>query len=198
MSMQFFSSSALPATPWKNGGGTTQEVLCWPPGASIDSFAWRISIAQIASSGPFSAFAGVDRIITLLDGDGVHLQSADGSVDHLLQHCLQPFAFSGDVALDCQLLGGASQDLNVMTRRGRVQAQVTIHRGGRLALTSAQGMLLARAGSWRLPAQSATLTAGGEDGLYWTAALGQPLQLEASSHDAWLIAVALQEVAAGV
>ena len=53
-------------------------------------------------------------------------------------------------------------------------------------------------GSWRLPAQSAALTAGGEDGLYWTAALGQPLQLEASSHDAWLIAVALQEVAAGV
>lgn len=198
MSMQFFSSRALPAAPWKNGGGTTQEVLCWPPGAGIDSFAWRISIAQIASSGPFSAFAGIDRLITLLGGDGVHLQAADGSVDHLLQHCLQPFAFSGDVALDCQLLGGPSQDLNVMTRRGRVQAQVTIHQGGSLQLTSAQGMLLARAGSWRLPAHASALTAGGDDGLYWTAALGEPLQLEASSDDALLIAVALQEVAPGV
>lgn len=198
MSMQFFSSSALPAAPWKNGGGTTQEVVCWPPGASIDSFAWRISIAQIARSGPFSAFAGVDRVITLLGGDGVHLQAADASVDHWLQHCLQPFAFSGDVALDCQLLGGASQDLNVMTRRGRVQAQVTIHRGGSLQLPHAQGLLLARAGSWRLPAHAAALVAGGEDGLYWTAAPGQPLQLEASSDDALLIAVVLQEGAAGV
>ena len=140
MSMQFFSSSALPAAPWKNGGGTTQEVVCWPLGASIDSFAWRISIAQIARSGPFSAFAGVDRVITLLGGDGVHLQAADGSVDHFLQQCLQPFAFSGDVALDCQLLGAASQDLNVMTRRGRVQAQVTIHQGGRVQLDSAHGL----------------------------------------------------------
>jgi environmental stress-induced protein Ves len=198
MSMQFFSSHALPAAPWKNGGGTTQEVLCWPAGAGIDSFSWRISIAQIASSGPFSAFAGVDRIITLLGGDGVHLQAVDRSVDHVLQHCLQPFAFSGDVALDCQLLGGASQDLNVMTRRGRVQAQVTIHRGGRVQLDSAQGLLLARAGNWRLPAHAAVLTAGGEDGLYWTAALGGPLLVEASSDDDLLIAVALQEVAPSV
>ena len=62
-------------------------------------------------------------------------------------------------------------------------------------LDSAQGLLLARAGSWRLPAMSATLTAGSQDGLYWTAAPGQPLQVEASTDDDLLIAVALQEVA---
>ena len=83
--MHFFSSQALPATPWKNGGGTTQEVVCWPQGAGLDSFEWRISIAHIAQSGPFSAFAGIDRVITLLSGDGVHLHSPDGAINHRVE-----------------------------------------------------------------------------------------------------------------
>ena len=71
----------------------------------MDSFGWRISVATIAQAGPFSAFAGVDRQITLLDGDGVHLHSADGQINHALDQRWQPFAFSGDVALVCTLLG---------------------------------------------------------------------------------------------
>lgn len=59
--------------PWKNGGGMTRELVCQPPDADMDSFDWRVSIAHIASDGPFSSFSGVDRIITLLSGGGVHL-----------------------------------------------------------------------------------------------------------------------------
>ena len=61
--VQAFSRAALPATPWKNGGGTTQEIAGWPAGAGLDAFGWRVSIACIAASGPFSVFAGIDRSI---------------------------------------------------------------------------------------------------------------------------------------
>ncbi len=197
MNMHFFSSAALPATPWKNGGGTTQEIVCWPQGAGLDSFDWRISIAQIASNGPFSAFAGIDRVITLLSGAGVHLSSQDGSVNHQLNQALQPFAFSGDVALDCDLLGGPSQDFNVMTRRGRILANVSIHRAGALQLRSPHGLLLARSGRWQLAGRSDVLHAGAQDGVYWAAQPGQHVEAEALDEGATLIAVALQEVAAG-
>ena len=113
-----FSRASLPATPWKNGGGTTQEIACWPAGAGLEDFGWRVSIARIAQAGPFSRFAGIDRSIMLLEGDGVRLRSADGAIDHRLDAPHRPFAFSGDIALDCTLLGGASSDFNVMTRRG--------------------------------------------------------------------------------
>ena len=33
-----FNTATLPATPWKNGGGATIEVVCQPPGAGMDSF----------------------------------------------------------------------------------------------------------------------------------------------------------------
>ena len=82
MTVHLFASTQLAASPWKNGGGTTQEIACWPPGAGLESFSWRISIARIARSGPFSAFPGIDRVITLLDGAGVRLHSADGEIDH--------------------------------------------------------------------------------------------------------------------
>ena len=122
--LQRFAIADLSPTPWKNGGGSTREIVCRPPGAGMDGFDWRVSIATIAQSGPFSVFAGVDRVILLLDGDGVRLQSADG-IDHRLDQALQPFAFSGDEALDCTLLGGPSQDFNVMTRRSALRAEVS-------------------------------------------------------------------------
>ena len=115
--MQRFDLNQIAASPWKNGGGSTREIACWPPGAGMEAFGWRISVATIDQPGPFSAFAGVDRQIMLLDGDGVHLRGE--GIDHVLDARWQPFAFSGDVALGCSLLGGTSTDFNVMARRGR-------------------------------------------------------------------------------
>ena len=82
--MQFLDLAATPSVPWKNGGGSTRELACWPPGAGMDSFAWRVSVATIARPGPFSAFPGVDRQIMLLEGDGVRLQAAAGQWQHAL------------------------------------------------------------------------------------------------------------------
>jgi hypothetical protein len=54
MTRHRFDLQDLPATPWKNGGGLTREVLWQPAGASLDDFDWRVSVAQIDSDGPFS------------------------------------------------------------------------------------------------------------------------------------------------
>lgn len=148
MAIHRFARHALPVTPWKNGGGSTREILSWPPGAGLDAFDWRVSIATIGASGPFSVFAGVDRSIMLLEGDGVRLQ-AEG-FDHRLDQPRVPFAFSGDVAVDCTLLGGESTDFNVMTRRGRWRAEVQVlHTASAIAIAP-QGLLLALRGAWRL------------------------------------------------
>ena len=107
MPVHRFDRTSLIATPWKNGGGVTREIVCQPPGAGMDSFDWRVSIAHIASDGPFSAFAGVDRVITLLEGAGVRLRSTDGAFDHTLNTPLRPFAFAGEAPVVGTLLSAS-------------------------------------------------------------------------------------------
>ena len=49
MSATRFALADIVPTPWKNGGGATREIACWPPGTGLDSFDWRISVATIAA-----------------------------------------------------------------------------------------------------------------------------------------------------
>ena len=51
--------------PWKNGGGETVEVIVHPEGASLSDFGWRVSMASVASDGPFSVFPDIDRTLEL-------------------------------------------------------------------------------------------------------------------------------------
>lgn len=194
--VKFFSSAQLPTAPWKNGGGTTQEVVLWPPGSDLAGFDWRISIARIASSGPFSAFPGIDRTIVLLQGEGVQLRSADGSIDHALNRPLEPFAFAGDVALDCQLLGGASRDFNVMVRRGVLRAGVRIADGTDERASAPHGLLLALRGAWRIEGlvqDAAPLVAGARDGVYWAGLGAAAVAATPLAPDAQLLLVELHE-----
>jgi environmental stress-induced protein Ves len=160
MSFHRFDLAQLPAMPWKNGGGTTREIVCRPEGAGLDDFDWRVSVANIGMPGPFSAFVGVDRQIMLLDGDGVHLRGA--GIDHKLDEPYMPFAFSGDVPLDCTMLGGASIDFNVMTRRGCVQAELRIAQAAETLAASA-GVLMVLDGAWKM--NDASYTQG--QGVWW-------------------------------
>jgi len=163
MSLTRFNFASLPVTPWRNGGGETREIACCPPGAQ--DFDWRASIATIAQDGPFSAFSGIDRSITLLEGDGVHLFS-EGQIDHHLSQVGEPFAFSGDVALNATLLGGSSQDFNIMSRRGRWAANVQRVTAGTVLPARHAGVLYVVQGSWLL-SDGVTFAAG--DGGWWAA-----------------------------
>src|SRR5690348_16103916 len=71
--MRIIRSSDYRRMPWKNGGGETVEVTIAPEGASLDAFDWRVSMARVASSGPFSRFPGVDRTLAVLAGGGMRL-----------------------------------------------------------------------------------------------------------------------------
>ena len=103
---------------WRNGGGQTRELLAWPTAAD---WKLRISRADIEASGPFSAFAGVQRWFVVLSGRGVvlHMPSPDGRTqDHALQPGHAPLHFDGGLAPGCTLIDGPTQDLNLMVRGG--------------------------------------------------------------------------------
>jgi environmental stress-induced protein Ves len=110
------------AVPWKNGGGVTRTVAVHPPGSDLETFDWRVSIAEVRSSGPFSVFSGVERHMAVLSGR-LSL-SIDGGAPHILTADSAPLSFAGDVPAHGVPLAGAVTDLNVMTRRGRCSAQL--------------------------------------------------------------------------
>ncbi|MDJ0343571.1 HutD family protein [Streptomyces sp. H10-C2] len=149
-------------TPWSNGGGVTREIAAGPAdtgagagagagagirtGAGADmstattGFGWRVSLADVVEDGPYSAFPGVDRIITVVDGAGMVL-TIDG-VTHAPTLPLRPLAFPGDAATGCRLTGGPIVNLNVMTRRGRAAATVEIVEGPHTATVPEDGAVL--------------------------------------------------------
>lgn len=115
--------SGFLTTPWKNGGGITHEIAQEP---GPKDWLWRISIAEVASDGPFSRFEGLSRVLTVIEGDGIDLHHADG----LLQaRPLHPVAFSGDTPIDGRLTCGPIRDLNVIFDPARIAARVSAVEG---------------------------------------------------------------------
>jgi environmental stress-induced protein Ves len=103
--------------PWKNGGGVTTEVAVSPAGAGLDDFDWRVSMARVEGGGPFSGFAGVDRTLAVLEGEGIVLDIA-GRPPAEVTRASAPLSFPADVPTAAALISGPITDLNVMTRRG--------------------------------------------------------------------------------
>lgn len=198
MTLEFFDLANVPATPWKNGGGSTRELVCWPPATAaaggMDSFGWRVSVATIAAPGPFSAFAGVDRQIMLLGGDGVQLTSSGWQ--HTLAERWQPFAFSGDEAVDCTMLGGISTDFNLMLRRGVWEGALQVVRSE--PPPTGAGLCMVLQGRWQTvqAGQAARVLTAGQ-GAWWLDAAPPRLQpvRDPGSAEPVLAFVALERVA---
>lgn len=122
--------------PWKNGGGITRELAVHPPGAGMNDkpFLWRVSIAEVASDGPFSAFPGYERSIMLLAGKGMELGIGAAPPQYVTEVC-RPLRFSGDEATRCRLLDGPVRDFNVMSVRDAIEHRCdVIHDGAVEAL----------------------------------------------------------------
>ena len=204
MAIHFFERAQLQEMAWKNGSGVTCEIACYPPTASLHDFDWRISIAHISRDCDFSAFNGVDRVITLLDGCGVHLGSLDGQVDHLLNVRWSPFAFSGDLPVHARLLGGGCHDLNVMTRRDVCQVSISVLKAGDQLSLAPAGFLFALQGKWELQATASAMACSHqfslapETGLWWAGdSLSWSCQSVSSNcdSDAALVAALIQPTA---
>ena len=114
--MEILRAADRIATLWKNGGGETREVALFPEGAGWADFQWRISIATVTASGPFSAFPGIDRTLVVLDG-ALQL-TIDGGIQPVQRASSPPIRFDGAAATHGTLIEGAVTDLNLMVRRG--------------------------------------------------------------------------------
>ena len=123
--MTLIRGADLVATPWKNGGGVTREIVAFPQSAKLDGFVWRVSIADVAQSGPFSRFDGIDRTLVLLSGAGMLLDEANGPT-HALKEPLEIARFAGETAIDARLVDGATRDFNLMVRRGAATGEVEV------------------------------------------------------------------------
>jgi hypothetical protein len=108
--------------PWKNGAGTTTEIAIDPADADLGSrFRWRLSIASVQRSGPFSAFPGYERTIMLIEGRGMDLAVGSGP-PRRLDRPFEPFVFSGDAPAECRLIEGSVRDLNLMVDRSLLRS----------------------------------------------------------------------------
>ena len=117
--MRILRAADYRTMPWKNGGGTTTEITVSPDGAGLDDFDWRVSMACVEGGGPFSAFAGIDRTLAVLEGEGIVLDIA-GQSPATLTRASAPLSFPADVPTQATLIAGPITDLNIMTRRGRM------------------------------------------------------------------------------
>jgi environmental stress-induced protein Ves len=158
-------------TPWKNGGGLTRDLLLWPPGPAA---AWqlRISVAEVAQSGPFSAYPGVARWFCVLQGAGVVLRFSEGPhLQTTLTPDSPPLHFDGALAPGCELVDGPTLDLNLMAQQhagraemGRAVAGVPwVSRAPLRAVFTLHGATLLREGQPPVPLAAGTLAFVGVD-----------------------------------
>lgn len=128
--MEIIRYAELKAQPWRNGGGVTRELASRPRTAAAEdvpeqdgAWDWRVSIAEVTRAGAFSSFPGMDRVLTVIDGE-LLLLSVDGAEQPLEKY--RPFRFSGDAASAGALPTGDIRDLNVFTRNGVFKGYTSI------------------------------------------------------------------------
>lgn len=182
--LQCVALADVPATPWKNGGGLTRDLLCWP-----DATDWqlRISVADVTRSGPFSSYPGIARWFCVLQGEGVLLHLAGGK--HSITPDSPPLHFDGAAAPACELIGGATLDLNLMARQDAGRAEMARAVAGvpwqssapLRAVFSQQASVLHVAGSAPQPLPARTLA-------FTTQSQGEPWQLAGRHTAAWWMA----------
>ncbi|CAH0259887.1 Protein Ves [Arthrobacter sp. Bi83] len=123
--MEIIRFADLRPQPWRNGGGVTRELASHPLAASAQDGAWdwRVSIADVAEAGDFSSFPGMERVLTVIDGE-LLLLTVDGG-EHPLEK-YRPFRFSGEAAASGALPTGDIRDLNVIARTGAFKGYTSI------------------------------------------------------------------------
>jgi uncharacterized protein len=113
-------------TRWKNGLGTTRELLR-VDASEGGGFALRVSVADVEADAAFSSYAGIDRTLAVLRGNGMRIvDTASGATLDTLLGPHQMSNFAGERPLEGRLIDGPILDFNVMTRRGVARAALRI------------------------------------------------------------------------
>lgn len=115
--MHKISFQDLAITPWKNGAGTTRQILIHPADATLDNFAFRVSAADVNTLGPFSDYRGIQRSLAVLTGTGLTLAMADGHSMSFIPKCTV-VDFEGGQAPVTTACPEPVLDIGVMSRTG--------------------------------------------------------------------------------
>ncbi|MDQ0799581.1 HutD family protein [Arthrobacter sp. SLBN-112] len=119
--MQIIRFAELKAEPWRNGGGVTREIA--RQDAAGGGWDWRVSIADVTKAGDFSEFPGMERVLTVIDGE-LLLLTVDGAEQPVEKY--RPFRFDGGAATTGSLPTGDIRDLNVITRAAAYKGYTSI------------------------------------------------------------------------
>lgn len=113
-------------TKWRNGGGTTVDIaLAADSGGEI----WRLGRTPIVANGPFSDYAGFDRVQVLVAGSGLVLETPDGEID--VRQPFRPVRFAGEVPVMSRLEAGPVEVVNLIGARARVTVEMAVLDEGR-------------------------------------------------------------------
>lgn len=117
-------SKDLIIMPWKNGGGMTAEIARGGKRTKNSDWEWRVSIAVVETNGPFSIFRGIERTMSIIEGNGIDLVSPDG-VSFTLS-LFKIVKFDGETVLKGRLRHGSVKNFNVMVDRNLFTACLEI------------------------------------------------------------------------
>jgi environmental stress-induced protein Ves len=109
--------------PWRNGGGVTIDI-------AFEGDVWRFSRTPITTEGPFSDYAGYDRLQVLVAGSGLVLETPGGEID--LRQPLQPVRFAGETAIRSRLEAGPVEVVNLLGDRARVRLDLAVTTAGEM------------------------------------------------------------------
>jgi environmental stress-induced protein Ves len=195
------SASVRRVVPWRNGAGTTTVVAeGWPDGAdgadSVDGAdgagpasepVWRISIATIERAAPFSAFAGVDRLLMPLSPAGLDLV-IDGR--RVRGEAFDVLPFAGESAVEAVDVTTRGLDLNLMTVRGAAVGTLAAHRlDGELTLGSTDST--GSTGSTGSLGSSGSLGSASASASAWTVAVVVEGEVSSAAHGLLIVHDAL-------
>lgn len=129
----------IPATSfregrWLNGMGVSWDIAAEPPESGMTDFGWRFAIARIDGDVPFSRYPDVDRIFTLIEGNGLTLRVGDHT-ELAVHERHVPWRFDGAADTYCTVRDGPCRALNLFLRRGLWRGEATVARG-RLELST--------------------------------------------------------------
>jgi environmental stress-induced protein Ves len=184
------SLDAIAAVPWKNGGGSTRTLAVDPPGASLDDFLWRVSLAEVASSGPFSSFSRIDRTIALWSGKGMLLESPGRPV-HRLDRKLDAYEFPGEIPVQATPLDGPTIDFNLMVRRDTVTATLFCCERETKLPQANDLLLICHSGSFRIDVGGEEIRTLAAEQMLHVSDLGDGSSVSPIQHGSVLLCVAI-------
>ncbi|WP_421994651.1 HutD family protein [Reyranella sp.] len=108
-------------TPWRNGGGVTVDI-------ALDGDVWRFGRTPITAAGPFSDYAGFERLQVLVAGRGLVLETPQGDID--VRQPFRPVRFAGETPIVSRLEAGPVEVVNLIGDRSRVRLDLGVLEAG--------------------------------------------------------------------